>query len=115
MPLAWIVRKPNVNASRNLYFGNGQDEVNLTGSDDITGQDPKFVRPLLKDYRPAADSPAVDSATGSTVTLDLQGFQRPQHGVADIGAYRLTTVRCRRALCTSWGGCNNGDPLRSMA
>ena len=79
----------DVNSRRNLYFGNGQDEVNLTGSDNITGQDPQFVRPLLKDYRLTPDSPAVDHANGSTVALDAQGFHRPQHGVADIGAYEV--------------------------
>lgn len=78
-----------VNASRNLYFGNRQDEVNLTGSDNITGQDPQFVRPFLKDYRLAAASPALDQATGSLVALDAQGIHRPQHGVADIGAYEV--------------------------
>ncbi|MFN8490692.1 MAG: choice-of-anchor Q domain-containing protein [Caldilineaceae bacterium] len=99
-----------VNASRNLYFGNGQDEVNLTGSNNITGQDPKFVRPLLRDYRLAADSPGVDSAIGSTATLDLQGFQRPQHGIADIGAYELDNGEVPEGFVHKLTNCNNGDP-----
>ena len=99
-----------VNANRNLYFGNGQDEVNLTGSNNITGQDPNFVRPLLRDYRLAADSPGVDSATGSTATLDLQGFQRPQHGVADIGAYEVDNGEVPENFVHKLTNCNNGDP-----
>ncbi len=99
-----------VNASRNLYFGNGQDEVNLTGSDNIS-EDPKFVRPLLKDYRLAADSPAVDNATGSTVALDAQGIHRPQHGVADIGAYEFDNGEVPEDFVSKLENCNSGDPV----
>jgi hypothetical protein len=52
--------------------------------------DPRFLNLSQKDFRLAADSPAIDTAMPSVAlpaTLDFLGVTRPQGSRPDIGAY----------------------------
>jgi hypothetical protein len=57
--------------------------------------DPKFYDPESGDYHLAADSPAIDSGTNTTLSdadLDLDGNSRVLNGTVDIGAYERSTA-----------------------
>jgi hypothetical protein len=58
-------------------------DLNINGN--LINKDPQFVSPVLKDYHLATGSPAIDAATASSVTIDLEG--KPRDVNPDIGAY----------------------------
>jgi hypothetical protein len=63
--------------------------VNMTGV--LTAPDARFVAAGSpgEDYHLTVGSPAVDQATGTSVTVDLDGNARPSGAASDVGAYEL--------------------------
>jgi hypothetical protein len=78
---------------RSIVFGNAGTNVNASCSATasiIEGRagavDPLFVNVAGGDLHLQASSPAINAATGSALTIDIDGQSRPLGGVADIGA-----------------------------
>lgn len=75
-----------LSGSNNLWNGAGAPPA-FDGAA-VTG-DPKFAGE--SDFHLLVGSPAIDAATGSTVTSDHDGIKRPQGSASDIGAYEYFT------------------------
>jgi len=83
--------------SNNLLYGNGSSpeysgDLHLgggSGSNNLTGVDPRFVNPAGGDFRLQPGSPAIDAGMdlrSAGVTTDFEGTPRPQGAGFDIGA-----------------------------
>src|SRR5207253_10917240 len=71
-------------AGREIQHGSGVEPI---FSNNILGQDPKFINPATGDYRLQAGSPAIDKGYPSSLTTDFAGNPRPWGATIDIGAY----------------------------
>lgn len=72
----------------NLYFADGaSDPIGIEpGAGDVIA-DPVFIDSTNHNFRLRKDSPAIDKATSSSCTQDLDGRSIPQGLGPDIGAY----------------------------
>jgi hypothetical protein len=83
-----------VYADHNLFYNNTISKTGTIGggSNDVNG-DPVFVDPANDDYHLGADSAAIDTGIGVSVTTDFDGDTRPQGLGIDIG-YDEVLQRC---------------------
>jgi parallel beta-helix repeat protein len=78
----------SVAAVRNIVFGGVASD--LDPALNIIGLDPKLTNPAGYDYRPAADSPAIDAGDASLAAKkDIFGQARPLGAGIDIGAVEV--------------------------
>ncbi len=76
-------------ADYNIVWGNNinYEELTFLGANDIT-KDPKFANWAEGDFHLMFDSPAIDAGTlDAYAPTDKDGYERPQGGGVDIGAY----------------------------
>lgn len=74
----------------NIYFSkNTADPIGITaGKGDIIA-DPLFVDVMNRNFRLSKNSPAINRAVSTNYKNDLDGYQVPQNGSPDIGAYEF--------------------------
>lgn len=94
------------NSIRNNICSQNNVSANSSGStitNNLTGQDPRFVDGPGGDFHLRNDSPAINTGTSAsgTPSTDIEGNPRPEPGgsVKDIGAYE-----CQNVLGASCGG-----------
>ncbi len=84
----WGAQSSSLNASNNLCFGAGDcpdwDSNSLSA-------DPALLDIETGNYRPGANSPAIDAGADTNMQLDYLGYPRPQGKGFDIGAYESET------------------------
>jgi hypothetical protein len=101
----WAAQNATVDVTQVLFANNIHDSnagiwdvlnvpsgtINLSGV--LSAPDAGFVSPgdPNNDYHLTAGSPAVDHATPSLVTLDLDGTPRPSGPAPDLGAYEFVS------------------------
>ena len=97
---AGVTNKKNSNNLFWRYDGGSMANVNYTGTNDITGTDPKFssydndIYNVTTGYQLQSSSPAKDTGydLAGIVTDDYAGTSRPQGSAYDIGAYEYAGV-----------------------
>ena len=78
----------------NLVWGNGLNYSGaaVPGAQDIT-KDPRFSNWAEGDFHLLFDSPAIDTGTMDAYpTTDMDGYDRPQGGGVDVGAYEYVVA-----------------------
>ena len=80
----------NNTVRNNLFYGGAtfSSPTGMTATNNIEGQDPKFVNPSSSDFHLQSSSPAINTGTNqSAPSTDFAGLSRPQGSAYDIGAY----------------------------
>jgi hypothetical protein len=76
-----------VSARQNMIYTAGKNFPTSSYPNDIVNVDPLLTNAAIADFRPSANSRALNSAVTSTVTTDRIKVLRPQSGAPDIGPY----------------------------
>ncbi len=83
----------NITINNNLVYNAAVMSVSAPGyilSNNITGQDPKFVNLTGRDFHLRADSPAIDRGEDRYIPkADFDNNSRPKGRGCDIGAYEF--------------------------
>lgn len=86
----WAEKGCEINGSNNLLYNGNQRIDPSSYPNDIVNMDPKFIDPLLSNFKLQLGSPAIDSGIALTgFNTDMLGVNRPQGRSWDIGPYEF--------------------------